>query len=121
MAPNIISTYKLARTCALMIDNGDFDSISLDYVEIDWEENGENLVARGGHHAELFKSHPDTLYINWAAAMQIQFHVYDLDQTWKGNREEWARQYLKIFVSSAEERCNRMREMYITPFLKYIV
>ena len=59
MAPNIISAYKLARTCALMIDNGDFDSISLDYVEIDWEENGENLVARGAHHAELFKSHPD--------------------------------------------------------------
>lgn len=121
MAPNIISAYKLARTCALMIDNGDFDSISLDYVEIDWEENGENLVARGAHHAELFQSHPDTLYINWAAAMQIQFHVCDLDQIWKGNREEWARQYLKIFVSSAEERCNRMREMYITPFLKYIV
>ena len=52
--------------------------------------------------------------------MQVQFHVCDLDQTWKGNREEWARHYLKVFVSSAEHRCQRMREMYVIPFLKYI-
>ncbi|MBR0273111.1 MAG: HincII family type II restriction endonuclease [Bacteroidaceae bacterium] len=26
----------------------------------------------------------------------MQFHVSDLDQSWKGSREEWARQYLKM-------------------------
>src|SRR5574344_695782 len=28
--------------------------------------------------------------------------------------------YLKVFVTSAEHRCQKMREMYIIPFLKYI-
>lgn len=34
MAPNIISAYKLAKTCVLMIDNNEFDNISIDYIEV---------------------------------------------------------------------------------------
>ena len=119
-APNIISAYKLAKMCALMIDNEEYENINIDYVEIDWIENGANLKCTNAHHGNLFKANPEKLYINWAAAMQVQFHVCDLDQSWKGTREEWARHYLKVFVTSAEHRCQRMREMYVIPFLKYI-
>ena len=120
MPPNIISAYKLAKMCALMIDNGEYDNINIDYIEIDWVEDGANLKCTNAHHGDLFKAQPEKLYINWAAAMQVQFHVCDLDQSWRGNREEWARHYLKVFVHSAEQRCQKMRDMYITPFLKYI-
>ena len=120
MPPNIISAYKLAKMCALMIDNEEYDNINIDYIEIDWLENGANLKCTNAHHGDLFKAQPEKLYINWAAAMQVQFHVCDLDQSWSGNREEWARHYLKVFVHSAEQRCQKMRDMYITPFLKYI-
>ena len=118
--PNIISAYKLAKMCALMIDNEEYNNINIDYVEIDWIEEGENLKCTDAHHGDLFKANPGKLYINWAAAMQVQFHVSDLDQSWKGTREEWARHYLKVFVTSAEARCQKMRDMYITPFLKYV-
>ena len=120
MAPNIISAYKLAKMCATMIDNEEYDSINIDYIEIDWVEDGDELRCTDAHHGDLFKAHPAKLYINWAAAMQIQFHVCELDQSWQGDREQWARCYLKVFVESAERRCQRMREMYITPFLRYI-
>ena len=120
MAPNIISAYKLAQMCALMIDNEEYDNINIDYVEIDWVENKGELKSVDAHHGDLFKANPATLYINWAAAMQIQFHVCDLDQSWTQSREKWAREYLKVFVKSAEHRCDRMRERYIIPFLKYI-
>ena len=120
MAPNIISAYKLARMCALMIDNEENENINIDYIEMDWIEDGANLKCTDAHHGDLFKANPEKLYINWAAAMQIQFHVCDLDQSWKGTREEWARYYLKVFVTSAEHRCQKMREMYIIPFLKYL-
>ena len=120
MPPNIISSYKLAKMCALMIDNEDFDNFSLDYVEINWLEDGDCLRCTEAFHASLFKANPEELYINWAAGMQIQFHVCELDQTWTGSREEWARKYLKTFVASAEHRCQWMRSTYITPFLKYI-
>ena len=120
MPPNIISAYKLAKMCALMIDNEEYENVNIDYVEVDWIEQGGKLKCTDAHHGDLFKANPETLYINWAAAMQIQFHVSDLDQSWKGSREEWARHYLKAFVTSAEARCQKMRETYVTPFLEYI-
>lgn len=120
MPPNIISAYKLAKMCALMIDNEEFENINIDYVEIDWVEQNGALKCTDAHHGVLFKANPEKLYINWAAAMQIQFHVCELDQTWKSSMENWARYYLKIFVKSAEARCQKMRDMYVTPFLKYI-
>lgn len=120
MPPNIISAYKLAKMCALMIDNEEYDTIDINYIEIDWVEQGRNLQAVAAHHGNLFKASPETLYINWAAAMQIQFHVCELDQSWDGSRDEWARCYLRVFVRSAEARCQKMHDTYIAPFLKYI-
>ena len=120
MPPNIISAYKLARMCALMIDNEEFDNINIDYLEIDWKEDGAKLLCTDAHHGDLFRANPEMLYINWAAAMQIQFHVCDLDQSWNRDRETWARHYLKVFVTSAEHRCQKMREMYVVPFMKYL-
>ena len=34
MPPNIISAYKLAKMCALMIDNEEYDNINIDYTLI---------------------------------------------------------------------------------------
>ncbi|MCQ2313354.1 MAG: HincII family type II restriction endonuclease [Paludibacteraceae bacterium] len=118
--PNIISAYKLAQACACMIDNKEYDNLDINYIEIDWIEENNNLKCVCAHHASLFNASPKTLYINWAAGMQIQFHVSDLDQTWKKSRKEWAHSYIKVFVESARHRCKRMEEMYIKPFLKYI-
>ena len=118
--PNIISAYKLAKMCALMIDNKEYDNINIDYVEVDWMEDGEFLTSVGAHHGGLFNADPNSLYINWAAAMQIQFHVCDLDQSCSLVKEDWARNYLRVFVKSAEQRCLKMKEMYIEPFKKYI-
>lgn len=118
--PNIISAYKLAKTCANMIDNGEYDKFNINYVEVDWVETGDELRCVDAHHGCLFKAIPETLYINWAAAMQIQFHVCDLDQTWVGSMEDWARKYIGVFVASAKRRCDKMWENYVAPFLKYI-
>lgn len=119
-APNIISAYKLARMCALMIDNEEFGNINIDYLEVDWKEIGANLKCIDAHHGDLFRANPETLYINWAAAMQVQFHVCDLDQSWEVDKETWARYYLKVFVTSAELRCKKMKELYVDPFVRYI-
>ena len=118
--PNIISAYKLAKACANMIDNEEYDNIGINYIEIDWKENGDNLICTDAHYGSLFKADPRTLYINWAAAIQIQFHVAQLDQSWQGTRKEWAVEYIKTFVESARHRIKKMEETYITPFLKYI-
>ena len=120
-APNIISAYKLAQVCAKMIDNKEFSNFSLNYFEIDWELMQDKLVCKDAHFANLFKSNPNHLYINWAAAMQIQFHVRDLDQELDENNEQWAKIYLKHFVTQVYKRSEYMINEFAKPFEKYIL
>jgi hypothetical protein len=119
-APNIISSFKLAQMCAIMIDNKEFNNLSINYFEVDWELEREKLVCKDAHFVSLFKSTPDNLYINWAAAMQIQFHVCNLDQDFEGTIEQWAKEYLKHFVTQVYRRSEYMIEKYAKPFEKYI-
>lgn len=118
--PNIISAYKLAQLCAKMIDNKEFDNFSINYFEIDWTLEKDLLICSDTHYVNLFKSDPANLYINWAAAMQIQFHVSDLDQTYKGTRQDWTKEYLKHFVNQAKKRSTDMITKFVKPFEKYI-
>ncbi len=118
--PNIISAYKLAQLCAKMIDNEEFENFSINYFEIDWLLENDLLVCKDTHYVNLFKTDPSDLYINWAAAMQIQFHVSDLDQTYTGTRQVWTKAYLKHFVSQAKKRANDMITKFVKPFEKYI-
>ncbi len=108
-----------------MIDNKEFDNFSINYFEIDWElatdaSDKERLVCKDAHFASLFLCNPSNLYINWAAAMQLQFHVCDLDQNFEGSREEWAVAYLKHFVAQAKKRANDMITKFVKPFEKYV-
>jgi len=70
--PNIISAYKLAKMCEFMLNTNNFTSHDISYVGITWEIDGENLKCTKALTKELFKTNPAKLYINWAAAMQIQ-------------------------------------------------
>ena len=118
-APNIISAYKLARMCSIMIDNKEFTKLSINYFEVDWLLEGDKLVCKDAHFVSLFKSIPENLYINWAAGMQIQFHICNLDQDYKGTIEDWAKAYIKHFVAQVYRRSEYMIEKYAKPFEKY--
>ncbi len=118
-APNIISAYKLAQVCAKMIDNQEFDNFTINYFEVDWQLDKDRLVCKDAHFASLFYTQPTKLYINWAAAMQIQFHVCDLAQSFKESRENWAKEYLQHFTNQAKKRARDMIEKFVKPFEKY--
>lgn len=118
--PNIISAFKLAQVCAKMLDNKEFDNFTINYFEIDWLLDNDKLVCNDTHFACLFKAQPDDLYINWAAAMQIQFHVRDLGQSFNGTMKSWAKLYLKHFVIQAKKRADDMIKKFVKPFEKYI-
>ena len=119
-APNIMSAYKLAQVCAKMLDNNEFDDFSINYFEVDWTLDDQKLICKDAHFANLFKCNPSHLYINWAAAMQLQFHVCDLDQNFESGNEEWAKAFLKHFVSQAKRRASDMIVKFVKPFEKYI-
>ncbi len=118
--PNIISAYKLAQLCAKVIDNQDYSVLTINYFEIDWSLEGDKLICRDAHYSNLFRANPKNLYINWAAAMQIQFHVCDLDQTFQENMEQWAKLYLRHFVAQVKKRSDDMIKKFVKPFERYI-
>jgi len=119
-APNIISSYKLAQVCAIMLDNNEFESFTINYFEVDWMLEDDNLVCKDTHIVNLFKANPENLYINWAAAMQIQFHVSSLEQNFNGDMRDWAIRYLTHFTTQARIRANDMIDKFVIPFEKYI-
>ena len=103
-----------------MIDNNDYDVLTINYFEIDWDLEDEKLICRDAHKVNLFKSNPENLYINWAAAMQVQFHVRDLDQTFQGDMKQWSKEYLRHFVKQAKKRSEGMITKFVRPFEKYL-
>lgn len=111
--PNIISALKLAEMCKLMIENNDYNGFNFTYVGIDWSEKGAKLECEHAYVRELFKAPPADLYINWAAALQIQFHVEDLNQQFTGSTEEWAKAYLSNFVQKAKARISYMKKEWV--------
>ena len=118
--PNIISAYKVAKMCALMLDTGNFSSHNISYVGITWEIDGENLKCTRASVKQLFKTDPAKLYINWAAAMQIQFHVEALDQSYGGTVEQWCKDYLRTFVTQAKGRAKIMLLRFVKPFERFL-
>lgn len=103
-----------------MIDNEEYDNFSINYFEIGWEVEKQKLICKNACFADLFKSQPQELYINWAAAMQIQFHVSDLNQNFEGSRKDWAKFYIKHFVTQAKKRADDMIKKFVKPFEKYL-
>lgn len=118
-APNIISASKLAGACSVMLDNNDFDSFDINYIQVDWILEDKNLVCTNITKADLFKSNPEKLYINWASAMQIQFHVNELNQNYNGDKKNWAKEYLYHFTQEATKRSKYMINEYVIPYEKY--
>ena len=52
--------------------------------------------------------------------MQIQFHVCNLKQIFRGTRQEWTKEYLKHFIVQATKYSNDMITKFVKPFEKYI-
>jgi len=118
--PNIISAYKVSQLCDLMISTSDFNSVVITYIGISWQRVSNKLVCRQCYLKELFRIPPNELYINWAAAMQIQFEVDSVSQSFEGNTRLWCRKYLEFFLKSAIARQKEFQKKFIQPFEKYL-
>jgi type II restriction enzyme len=118
--PNIISAYKLAKMCRYMLEAKVFDSHDITYVGITWELEKSELKCIDVFIKKLFKIDPRNLYINWAAALQIQFHVEKIDQSYTESVENWCSDYLNNFVKRADARTDIMIEKFDKPFRKFL-
>jgi hypothetical protein len=117
--PNIISARKIAAMCKSMLDTANFTSHDFTYVGIYWEPEGDLLRINRAALCELFLIPPESLYINWSAALQIQFHVQDVRQDYDKDVEGWCRDFLHYLLLSAERRQLKFSQDYVEPFKQY--
>ena len=115
--PNIISAYKMAHIAESIINNNDGDKIDINYIGIDWELNGNFLDLKEIVIRDLFKITPEKIYINWAAALQIQFDVSTIDQNYTKSKKDWASDYLKTYIKSVQNRKEKLDKNFMKPFL----
>ena len=82
-----------------------------------WKVNSDTrITVVDTHLVDLFKIDPKNLYINWAAALQIQFHPHLVSQDFNGTKFEWAKSFLKKYCQSAQDRINTMESKFLNPF-----
>lgn len=118
--PNIISAYKVCQLCDSMITTNDFNSVVITYIGIRWQRISNKLICKESYIKDLFRIPPNELYINWSAALQIQFKVDSVSQSFAGNTRLWCRKYLEFFLGSAIDREKKFRKSFIQPFEKYL-
>ncbi len=105
-APNIMSADKLARASVYALAEKEIPFEIL-YVGVKWEKERSVLKCVDIKTISIMKIDPSDLYINWVAAQQIQFHPFEVNQDYQGNRKDWCRSYLKTFCESLESRISK--------------
>lgn len=103
--PNIISAEKVANACRICLeDKESFLPFDFIYVGVKWTADGERLVCDDVCVKSLTSVPPGNLYINWAAAQQIQFHPFEVNQSYKKPGADWANEYIAVFCDQLEKR-----------------
>ncbi len=110
-APNIISAKKLATTAKLVLEGKVEPNFDFLYVGVKFNPETLNdkklLVAKDWIVIDLMKIDPATIYINWAAALQIQFHPFEVNQSFEGSKLEWFKGFIETYIKSLKNKINK--------------
>lgn len=108
--PNIISADKVANFCRAALEFEDRLAFRIFYVAIKWQASKSRLTCCDTRVVSLTRIAPASLYINWAAARQIQFHPFDAPQTYRRDELEWAHDFLSVYCNQLEKRISKDRK-----------
>ena len=117
--PNIMSALRLANLCKSMLDHDETDSLRISYVGVDWVDEGTVLRCVKIHITEMMSIPPELLYINFTAALQIQFHPSGAPQDFTGSNEDWCKGYLRHYTESYDKRTAKFGKTRVDPFRGY--
>ena len=103
--PNIISARKLVSVCATLLSEGATDvPLTISYIAVQWKADKTTLECTESRAISLFHIPPKDLYINWASAMQLQFHPMTVDQSYTGTPLEWVTSFVSTYRDQLEKR-----------------
>jgi type II restriction enzyme len=88
-------------------DEESFLPFNFIYIGIKWTAESERLICNEVSVKSLTRVSPNNLYINWAAAQQIQFHPFEVDQSYENSGADWASEYIEVFCDQLEKRIGK--------------
>lgn len=103
--PNIISAKKLVDAFCAALHSPPFElPFEIVYIAVKWEASKTCIVCRESKVVHLFKVPPDDIYINWAAATQIQFSPFEVSQAFAGTPASWALAFMRTYCDQIRKR-----------------
>lgn len=105
--PNIISARKVMNACKLVLQHSEESPFDLIYIGIKWYEQNNRLVCERVSAKSLFKIRPAEIYVNWAAATQIQFHPDTVGQNFSGSTLDWCMEFLDSYLKQLERKLEK--------------
>jgi hypothetical protein len=113
--PNIISAFKIAKVCELVLNGGLTPSFDILYTAVKFRPSGTAaggglLTCEGTRTISLLDVPVEELYINWTAATQIQFHPFEVSQGFNGTTTEWMRAFLHHYCDKQDNRIQKQLE-----------
>ncbi|MDR2703208.1 MAG: HincII family type II restriction endonuclease [Cellulomonadaceae bacterium] len=108
--PNIISAVKMAKVAEIVLSKNLIPNFELIYVEIGFDPTPTELICTQVRTIDMFKIPLDNIYINWAAATQIQFHPFTVDQSYSHTPRQWLIGFLRAYFLQLGRRLSKQQK-----------
>ena len=109
--PNIMSARKLAKVAEICLSKNIDPNFSLYYIDLGYRKKDAGVVVEDVRMVDMMKIPPldyngkgKPLYINWSAAIQVQFRPSEVSQDFQLSQKDWLAIFMKNYTSQKRDR-----------------
>lgn len=109
--PNIMSARKLAKVAEICLSKNIDPNFSLYYIDLGYRKKDAGVVVEDVCMVDMMKIPPldyngkgKPLYINWSAAIQVQFKPSEVSQDFELSQKDWLAIFMKNYTSQKRDR-----------------
>lgn len=109
--PNIMSARKLAKVAEICLSKNIDPNFSLYYIDLGYRKKDAGVVVEDVRMVDMMKIPPldyngkgKPLYINWSAAIQVQFRPSEVSQEFQLSQKDWLAVFMKNYASQKRDR-----------------
>lgn len=109
--PNIMSARKLAKVAEICLSKNIDPNFSLYYIDLGYRKKDAGVLVEDVRMVDMMKIPPldyngkgKPLYINWSAAIQVQFMPSEVSQDFELSQKDWLAIFMKNYTSQKRDR-----------------
>lgn len=109
--PNIMSARKLAKVAEICLSKNIDPNFSLYYIDLGYRKKDAGVLVEDVRMVDMMKIPPldyngkgKPLYINWSAAIQVQFMPSEVSQDFELSQKDWLAIFMKNYISQKRDR-----------------